>query len=302
MSAAGVRGGVGQAEDYWRWRGGSTGVVKEQLKEIETFKQGQSGAKEKVGGGEKEREESAPVDVKPVYLKELLSSVVTTSTKPARIIKADAKRVLDRMQVQYREIRSRFECTHVPSIDLVSLIDSSANTNNNEGGEEASRSSLVRKGSRLSIGRKGPPASVVVAEKGKDKEVAGGGRRWGQGEGRREGKSSLPFAGVKGQEGTQDSGRTTLTPTPITPAAGSGTTAHGPPNWLARTKFLSPIPRDFAEGGFDNGTADELCMRFKISIVKVALLPLHAVQFRRVGGDGWQCQTSARRVLTDLKL
>ncbi|KAG8721243.1 serine/threonine-protein kinase KIN2 [Ceratobasidium sp. 395] len=134
------------------WAGG--GTTREELVRPEAAGDGE--AKEKIGEGEKEREESTPVDVKPVYLKELLSSVVTTSTKPARIIKADAKRVLDGMQVQYHEIRGGFECTHVPSIDLVSLIDSSANANNNEGREEAPRSSLVKKGSRLSFGRRDP--------------------------------------------------------------------------------------------------------------------------------------------------
>ena len=35
---------------------------------------------------------------------------------------------------------------------------------------------------------------------------------------------------------------------------------------------------------------------------KVPWLPLHGIQFRRAGGDGWQYQMLARRVLTELKL
>ncbi|KAG8706233.1 serine/threonine-protein kinase KIN2 [Ceratobasidium sp. 395] len=313
------------------WSGSGARVVKEEPKEIDPVKESEGGAKEKVGGGEKdrdrEREESAPVDVKPVYLKGLFS-VATTSTKPANVIKADVKRVLDRMQVQHREIRGGFECIHVPSIDLTSIVNTTANTNNNEGGEGAPRRSVVRKGSRLSFGKKGPPASVVVAEKEKDKEEAGSGEKDKTGDKEKEkekekmptSRSSLSFAGVKGQEGAKDSGRTTPTPTPVTPAAGSGTTAPGSPSSPARTKFLPPIPRDFgttggsgsgagekvapdvAEDVFENGTANELCVRFEISIVKVPLLPLHGIQFRRVGGDGWQYQMLARRVLTELKL
>ncbi|KAG6873278.1 hypothetical protein C0992_008861, partial [Termitomyces sp. T32_za158] len=48
--------------------------------------------------------------------------VATTSTKPPGVIKADIRRVLDRMQVQYRETRTGFECIHVPSIDLSSVV------------------------------------------------------------------------------------------------------------------------------------------------------------------------------------
>ncbi|ELU42241.1 KA1 domain-containing protein [Rhizoctonia solani AG-1 IA] len=38
-----------------------------------------------------------------------------------------------------------------------------------------------------------------------------------------------------------------------------------------------------------------------MDLVQVPLLPLHGIQFRRVGGDGWQYQMLARRVLTELK-
>lgn len=59
-------------------------------------------------------------DYKPVYLKGLFS-VATTSSKSPYVIKADIRRVLDRMQVQYREIRAGFECIHSPSIDMASV-------------------------------------------------------------------------------------------------------------------------------------------------------------------------------------
>lgn len=54
---------------------------------------------------------------KPVFLKGLFS-VQTTSTKPRTIINADLVRVLDRIGVQYREIRGGYECVHLPSIDF----------------------------------------------------------------------------------------------------------------------------------------------------------------------------------------
>ncbi|CAE6440343.1 unnamed protein product [Rhizoctonia solani] len=247
--------------------------------------------------------EGGKEDAKPVYLKGLFS-VATTSTKPANVIKADIKRVLDRMQVQHREIRGGFECIHVPSIDLSSLSAPPA-------GEEAPRRSVVRKGSRLSFGKKGerdekkPPVPAPVEEKklqveekkpeekdkDKDKDKEGPPSR-----------SSLSFTPKPSD------GRTT----PTGPGSGAVSPTAPSPN---RTKFLPPIPRDFVDKGgngasavetpediWENGTTNGLCVRFEISIVKVPLLPLHGIQFRRVGGDGWQYQMLARRVLTELKL
>ncbi|PWN20991.1 Pkinase-domain-containing protein [Microstroma glucosiphilum] len=54
---------------------------------------------------------------KPVFLKGLFS-VQTTSTKPRTVINADLVRVLDRIGVQYREIRGGYECVHLPSIEF----------------------------------------------------------------------------------------------------------------------------------------------------------------------------------------
>ncbi|CAE6530399.1 unnamed protein product [Rhizoctonia solani] len=241
-------------------------------------------------------------DAKPVYLKGLFS-VATTSTKPAHVIKADINRVLDRMQVQHREIRGGFECIHVPSIDLSSLSTPPS------GGEEPVRRSVVRKGSRLSFGKKGerdekkPPVPIPVPiptteeKKPEEKEKKEGPPS----------RSSLSFSPKPNPDG-----RTT----PTGPGSGAVSPTAPSPN---RTKFLPPIPRDFADktGGngngaqpgveapediWEHGTTNELCVRFEISIVKVPLLPLHGIQFRRVGGDGWQYQMLARRVLTELKL
>ncbi|CAE6480395.1 unnamed protein product [Rhizoctonia solani] len=243
--------------------------------------------------------EGGKEDAKPVYLKGLFS-VATTSTKPANVIKADIKRVLDRMQVQHREIRGGFECIHVPSIDLSSLSAPPA-------GEEAPRRSVVRKGSRLSFGKKGerdekkPPVPAPIEEKKPPVE------------------EKKPEDKEKDKEGPPSRSSLSFTPkasdgrtTPTGPGSGAVSPTAPSPN---RTKFLPPIPRDFVDKGgngasavetpediWENGTTNGLCVRFEISIVKVPLLPLHGIQFRRVGGDGWQYQMLARRVLTELKL
>ncbi|CAE7144927.1 unnamed protein product [Rhizoctonia solani] len=254
------------------------------------------GKKHEVKEEDKEPE-SSKEDAKPIYLKGLFS-VATTSTKPAHVIKADIKRVLDRMQVQHREIRGGFECIHVPSIDLSSL---SAAT-----GDEAPRRSVVRKTSRLSFGKKGerdekrPPIPVPEEKKPEEKKLVVDEKK-AEPEKKEVSRSSLTFSPKPAD------GRTT----PTGPGTGASSPTAPSPN---RTKFLPPIPRDFADKGnggqavdtpediWENGTTNELCVRFEISIVKVPLLPLHGIQFRRVGGDGWQYQMLARRVLTELKL
>jgi hypothetical protein len=63
--------------------------------------------------------ENGTVDqsIRPVFLKGLFS-VTTTSTKHPSVIRADLIHVLERIGVKWRESKGRFECVHVPSIDL----------------------------------------------------------------------------------------------------------------------------------------------------------------------------------------
>ncbi|CAO1635952.1 unnamed protein product [Sympodiomycopsis kandeliae] len=67
-------------------------------------------------GSNRQSQAGAALTSKPVFLKGLFS-VQTTSTKPRSVITADLVRVLDRIGVQYREIRGGYECVHLPSID-----------------------------------------------------------------------------------------------------------------------------------------------------------------------------------------
>lgn len=124
---------------------------------------------EQAKGTETEDTDEANKDFKPVFLKGLFS-VATTSTKPPAVIKTDLRRVLDRMQVQYRETRSGFECIHVPSIDISSVDpaavrmaagqeqsqhqqQSSAGSGETSGAV-SNRPLLVKKASMLSFGMK----------------------------------------------------------------------------------------------------------------------------------------------------
>jgi hypothetical protein len=90
-------------------------------------------------------------------------SVATTSTKAPSVIKEDIKRVLDRMQVQYREIRGGFDCIHLPSIDINS-VQPGHHQQMSSGSTEPPhhRTSIVKKASKLSFG--------VKRDKGKDRD------------------------------------------------------------------------------------------------------------------------------------
>ena len=99
-------------------------------------------------------------------------SVATTSTKQPAVIKADIRRVLDRMQVQYREIKTGFECIHLPSIDISSINPTSrgphghhqqmiSSISTETSPVTPSRQSIIKKASKLSFG--------IKREKDKDK-------------------------------------------------------------------------------------------------------------------------------------
>lgn len=215
----------------------------------------------------------------------LQCSVATTSTKPPAVIKTDIRRVLDRMQIQYRETKTGFECVHLPSIDMSSVLPPPAST----GGGLSHKRSIVKKASKLSFGMK--------RDKGKDKEH--------------------PLEKEKEKE-KEASGRpsvgTTLTTTPSSGSSSffnvssnnhtvvgdhSANGANGPsadvpetpgsrPSTIGKGKMLPPIPRDSTSNrapsplhslnlaptgevdAFDNVGNNKLGVRFEINIVKVS--------------------------------
>jgi serine/threonine protein kinase KIN1/2 len=98
-------------------------------------------------------------------------SVATTSTKPPGNIKKDIRRVLDRMQVQYRETKTGFECIHLPSIDLSSVQPVTSpkpkarHPHKGSSSDSASETDTMRRS--RSLARK---PSIMSLIRGKDKE------------------------------------------------------------------------------------------------------------------------------------
>lgn len=255
---------------------------------------------------------------KPIFPKGLFS-VATTSTKSPSVIKTDVRKVLDRMQVQYRENKTGFECIHLPSIDLSSIVEPQPRPSghHNQPATENTphhRPSIVKKASKLSFGMKRDKGKErdTSLDKENDKELAG--RPSGVTKTPSHGSSS--FFNVSSHQTVVPENEETPTPDANGPnAEETGSVKRSP---STRSKTLPPIPRDFGATSpvppvpLPTGEVDKemfeiiknntLSVRFEINIVKVPWLPLHGIQFRRASGDGWQYQMLARRVLTELKL
>jgi len=275
-------------------------------------------------------------EFKPVHLKGLFS-VATTSTKPPSVLKADIRKVLDRMQVQYRETRGGFECIHVPSIDISSVPESAQaqartshhrRTGSNGSNETGiTPRSLVKKASKMSFSMKSKERErESIKEKEQEapleKELP---HRPSMGVA----LSATPSSGSSSFFNVSSNTHTIMAdnsrhhdangPVPGTPQEEQRDPFR--PHSPVKAKVLPPIPRDFnatpqPQGSrptpfptgevdrevFESIGASSLSVRFEINIIKVPWLPLHGIQFRRAGGDGWQYQMLARRVLTELKL
>ncbi|KIJ13649.1 hypothetical protein PAXINDRAFT_100605 [Paxillus involutus ATCC 200175] len=275
----------------------------------------------------------ADKEFKPVHLKGLFS-VATTSTKPPSVLKSDIKKVLDRMQVQYRETKGGFECIHIPSIDISSVpesVQSRPSTHRRHGSSGSNETgktprSLVKKASKLSFGVKSRDRErESIKEKAQDqitpeKELP---HRPSVGTA----LSATPSSGSSSFFNVSSTAHTVLAEgsrhQESNGASQSATLPHDdqPSQSPKKGKVLPPIPRDFASTPqpqtprptpfptgevdrelFEMMGANSLSVRFEINIIKVPWLPLHGIQFRRAGGDGWQYQMLARRVLTELKL
>ncbi|KAG1758736.1 hypothetical protein EDD22DRAFT_909065 [Suillus occidentalis] len=251
-------------------------------------------------------------EFKPVHLKGLFS-VATTSTKPPSVLKADIKKVLDRMQVQYRETRGGFECIHVPSIDISSVPEST---------QKASKMSFGMKSKERERERERESMKEKELEAPLEKELP---HRPSIGTA----LSATPSSGSSSFFNVSSNTHTIMADSSRQQDA--NVTVPGTPHEEQRDPFrsqtpvkgkvLPPIPRDFAAtpqphaprpAPFPTGEVDRevfesigassLSVRFEINIIKVPWLPIHGIQFRRAGGDGWQYQMLARRVLTELKL
>lgn len=232
----------------------------------------------------------------PDAVANILRSVATTSTKTPAAVKADIRRVLDRMQVQYRETKTGFECIHMPSIDMASIQATLRSTETrhrkrtSNGSDETgtTRRSVARKTSKISFGTSRGGKDKEKTPETKEKELPSrpsGGTTLSA----TASSASSSFFQVSAdahknapQEGVQaDNTNTESSPQPAedaTPRSASPT----------KGKNLPPIPRDYAASPqptlsalptgevapeiFESLGANSLAVRFEINIVKVSVI------------------------------
>ncbi|KAL3962666.1 hypothetical protein ACCO45_004189 [Purpureocillium lilacinum] len=189
---------------------------------------------------------------KPVFLKGLFS-VSTTSGKSVPAIRADIKRVLKQLNVEYTEIKGGFSCRHAPSIDL-----------NKPAGPDAWPS---------------PPFQLRRAHE------RGGSRPGGDaGCGPRSASPTTPRTpGRSDRERSYSNSETSVDSIPRR----NGASRRVPGE--TSTQVQSDL------GG-------SMVMEFEIFIVKVPLLSLHGIQFKRLTGNTWQYKNMADQILRELRL
>ncbi|KAL9050318.1 MAG: hypothetical protein Q9162_006706 [Coniocarpon cinnabarinum] len=271
--------------------------------------------------------------LKPVYLKGLFS-VSTTSSKPLHVIRADIIRVLRQLGVDYREMKGGFSCRHLPSIDLhhkrsgeMEKVPSQrsdgpiasptgqthrrkisfAGLRNNERQREASRPDTNDEEKplatpdpekqppatpRTAFGSRGPSAYASYNNSDVDDSDPDPGEQGHRPRTLRKRTSRLSSAHGRSQ---QPSG----TGTGGSNAGGTGGGGGGP------TGGGSPAERMAGETSThvqnDMGTKD-LALRFEILVVKVPIVSLHGLQFKKVEGGTWQYKRMADRILGELRL
>lgn len=192
---------------------------------------------------------------KPVFLKGLFS-VSTTSGKSVPAIRADIRRVLKQLNVDYVEIKGGFSCRHAPSIDLNKVHD--------------------------------PPTSPSQNPQHRRRFSFGGLRR---GEGERDDVRDLErpptTPRTPGRSDRDRSYSNSETSVDSIPRRNGGASRRAPGE--TSTQVQSDL------GG-------SMVLEFEIFIVKVPLLSLHGIQFKRMTGNTWQYKSMADQILKELRL
>ncbi|ETS78192.1 hypothetical protein PFICI_10254 [Pestalotiopsis fici W106-1] len=191
---------------------------------------------------------------KPVFLKGLFS-VSTTSTKSVPQIRADVKRVLKQLGVDYTEIRGGFSCRHRPSIDLHKVTD-------------------------------GPGSPVATP----------GHRR----------RFSFGLRNEKDRDELREMDR--VPGTPRTPGKGHQTDRSASNSELSENGSVRDaggssrrVPGETTTQ-VQSDLGGSMTLDFEIFIVKVPLLSLHGLQFKRMEGNTWQFKNMADQILKELRL
>ncbi|TWU75066.1 serine/threonine-protein kinase KIN2 [Metarhizium rileyi] len=211
---------------------------------------------------------------KPVFLKGLFS-VSTTSGKSVPAIRTDIKRVLKQLNVDFTEIKGGFSCRHTPSIDLNKVHDPPTSPGQTLGHRRRfSFGGLMRNDDREEIReldreQRQPPTPRTPGRSDRD--------RPDRERDRSDRDRSDRDRSYSNSETSVDS----------IPRRNGGTTRRAP------GETSTQVQSDLGES---------MVLEFEIFIVKVPLLSLHGIQFKRMTGNTWQFKNMADQILRDLRL
>ncbi|KAK3672585.1 Serine/threonine-protein kinase [Recurvomyces mirabilis] len=238
---------------------------------------------------------NSPTGFKPVYLKGVFS-VSTTSSKPIHFIRADIIRVLSRLGVEFSEIKGGFRCRHAPSIKP------GAGGGAGGGGNEDS-----------AVMSPPPPTDATNHRR---KISFGGFNRQNNAE-----RDAFRAQQQQSQQqppnprggGGGGGGSTSMKPPqrPTDPTSYENTEDESDEEQPRRPR---PYDRDRDRDSNANRAAGEtsthvqtdlgssMVLKFEIFVVKVPLIGLHGVQFKKLEGGTWQYKNMAQTILDCLRL
>lgn len=206
---------------------------------------------------------NSPSNMKPVYLKGLFS-VSTTSSKPLKVIQSDIVRVLRFLGVDYREIKGGFSCRHSPSIKAPT--------------DEAAPSGAV-------------PLSPPPPEQQHKRRISFNAFR-----------RDASRDDFRSQHSTPRNANTKATRDPsYTNSDEDEGSDDDPPASGPRTSNKHRPPGETSTH-VQSDLGENMALRFEILIVKVPLLSLHGIQFKKVDGGTWQYKNMAQTILNELRL
>jgi len=189
-------------------------------------------------------------------------SVSTTSSKPLHFILTDINRVLQQLGVEYIEIRGGFRCKHAPSI----------RTQADEGAPSGAQ-----------------PLNSPT-------EPTSSHRR------------KISFGGFRNNTAERDTFRAQQPP----PTPGKGRLARDPSYTDAEEEESDDDPQRPGSGAaraagetsthVQSDLGGSMVLKFEIFVVKVPLIALHGIQFKKIDGGTWQYKNMAQTILNDLRL
>lgn len=201
--------------------------------------------------------------IKPVYLKGLFS-VSTTSSKPLAVIRADIIRTLKQLGVEYREIKGGFNCRHAPSIDLKKAKEEDDRVLSPPTGHKRKISfgGFMTSGNERENEARQPSTPTQLPRRERHAENSYGASE--------EESDDSDNAVAQGGRGRRSSG-------------------HGRPAGETSTHVQSDL-------------GSNMILKFEIFVVKVPILNIHGIQFKKVDGGTWQYKNMAQTILNELRL